>query len=137
MPTDAHQLARGVARLNRRLRQERHSDLTPTQMSVLGSIRQLGGAATPSAIAALERVQPPSITRALASLVDAGMAVRTPHPDDGRQVLMSVSEQGEAVLAEERSRRDLWLSHRLAELAPDERRTLKEAAVLLERLSAL
>ena len=100
MPTDAHQIARAVARLNRRLRQERHSDLTPTQMSVLGAIRQLGEA-TPSAIAALERVQPPSITRTLTSLVDAGMATRAPHPDDGRQVLMSVSERGEAVLAEE------------------------------------
>jgi DNA-binding MarR family transcriptional regulator len=136
MPTDAHQLARAVARLNRRLRQERHSDLTPTQMSVLGSIRQLGEA-TPSAIAALERVQPPSITRTLTSLVEAGMATRAPHPDDGRQVLMSVSERGEAVLAEERSRRDLWLSHRLTELTVAERRTLKEAAALMDRLSAL
>lgn len=134
MPTDAHQLARAVARLNRRLRQERHSDLTPTQLSVLGSIRQIGPA-TPSAIAAHERVQPPSITRTLNHLVEAGMAVRSPHPDDGRQVLMSVSDQGEAVLAQERSRRDLWLSHRLAELTPDERRILRDAAVLLERLA--
>ena len=125
-----------MARLNRRLRQERHSDLTPTQMSVLGAIRQLGEA-TPSAIAAFERVQPPSITRTLASLVEAGMAIRAPHPEDGRQVLMSVSERGEAVLAEERSRRDLWLSHRLTELTATERRTLEEAAALMERLSAL
>jgi DNA-binding MarR family transcriptional regulator len=136
VPTDAHQIARAVARLNRRLRQERNSDLTPTQLSVLGSIRQLGQA-TPSAIAAHERVQPPSITRVLASLVEAGMAIRTPHPDDGRQVLMSVSEQGEAVLAEERSRRDLWLTHRLGELTTAERRVLKEAAALMERLSGL
>ena len=105
-------------------------------MSVLGAIRQLGEA-TPSAIAAAERVQPPSITRTLTSLVEAGMATRAPHPDDGRQVLMSVSERGEAVLAEERSRRDLWLSHRLTELTTAERRTLKEAAALMERLSAL
>ncbi len=136
MPTDAHQLARAVARLNRRLRQERQSDLTPTQMSVLGSILQLGQA-TPSAIAALERVQPPSITRVLTCLVDDGYAIRTPHPDDGRQVLMSVSDAGEAVLAEERTRRDLWLSQRLDELTVAERRTLEEAAILLERLSAL
>ena len=64
MPTDSHQLARAVARLNRRLRQERQSDLTPTQMSVLGSISILGSS-TPGAIAAHERVQPPSITRTL------------------------------------------------------------------------
>ena len=134
MPSDAHQIARSVARLNRRLRQERQSDLTPTQMSVLGSIRTLVKS-TPSAIAAHERVQPPSITRTLTSLVDAGMIIREPHPDDGRQVLISVSGRGEAVLAEERVRRDLWLSHRLAELTAPERATLREAAVLLERLA--
>jgi hypothetical protein len=50
---------------------------------------------------------------------------------------MSVSERGEAVLAEERSRRDLWLSLRLEELTAAERRTLEEAAALMERLSAL
>lgn len=125
-----------MARLNRRLRQERQSDLTPTQLSVLGSIRQIGPA-TPSAIAAHERVQPPSITRTLSCLADEQMIVRSPHPDDGRQVLISVSDQGEAVLVEERERRDLWLSHRLDELTDTERRTLKEAAALLERLAAL
>lgn len=134
MPTDAHHLARSVARLNRRLRQERQSDLTPTQLSVLGSILKIGPA-TPGAIAVHERVQPPSITRTLNCLVDNGLAVRSPHPDDGRQVLMSVSERGEAVLAAERDRRDLWLSQRLTELTTAERATLREAAALLERLA--
>jgi DNA-binding MarR family transcriptional regulator len=121
--------------MNRRLRQERQSDLTPTQLSVLGSIRILGSS-TPSAIAAHERVQPPSITRTLTCLADEGMIVRSPHPDDGRQVLISVSEQGEAVLSAESDRRDLWLSAGLAELTAAERATLKEAAALLERLAA-
>ena len=135
MPTDSHQLARSVARLNRRLRQERQTDLTPTQLSVLGAILQLGPS-TPSAIAAHERVQPPSITRTLTCLVDEGLAIREPHPDDGRQVLMSVSDKGDAVLAEERERRDEWLAQRLAELTTAERKTLREAAALLERLAA-
>lgn len=135
MPTDSHQLARSVARLNRRLRQERQSDLTPTQLSVLGAILKLGSS-TPSAIAAHERVQPPSITRTLACLAEEGMIVRTPHPDDGRQVLVSVSGRGESVLAEERGRRNQWLSTRLATLTAAERTTLREAAALLERLAA-
>jgi DNA-binding MarR family transcriptional regulator len=135
MPTDSHQLARSVARLNRRLRQERQSELTPTQLSVLGSIVTLGSA-TPSAIAAHERVQPPSISRTLNCLVDDGFALREPHPDDGRQVIMSISDKGEAVLAEERARRDQWLAHRLAELSTAERKTLREATALLDRLAA-
>jgi DNA-binding MarR family transcriptional regulator len=135
MPTDSHQLARSVARLNRRLRQERQTDLTPTQLSVLGSILKLGPS-TPSAIAAHERVQPPSITRTLTCLVDEGLAIREPHPDDGRQVLISVSDKGDAVLAEERVRRDEWLAQRLAELTTAERKILREATALLERLAA-
>ncbi|KAA1397483.1 MarR family winged helix-turn-helix transcriptional regulator [Aeromicrobium ginsengisoli] len=135
MPTDSHQLARSVARLNRRLRQERQTDLTPTQLSVLGSIVKLGPS-TPSAIAAYERVQPPSITRTLTCLVDEGLAIREPHPDDGRQVLISVSDKGDAVLEEERVRRDEWLAQRLAELTTAERKTLREATALLERLAA-
>ncbi|GAA3527020.1 MarR family transcriptional regulator [Aeromicrobium panaciterrae] len=135
MPTDSHQLARSVARLNRRLRQERQTDLTPTQLSVLGSILKLGPS-TPSAIAAHERVQPPSITRTLTCLVDEGLAIRAPHPDDGRQVLISVSDKGDAVLAEERDRRDEWLAQRLATLTTAERKTLREAASLMERLAA-
>lgn len=134
MPTDAHQLARSVARLSRRLRQERQSDLTPTQLSVLWSIRELG-AATPSAIATLEQVRPPSITRSLSHLVDAGLAAREPHPGDGRQVLISISDKGEAVLDDERNRRDLWLAQRMAELTTTELATLRKAAGLLERLA--
>lgn len=134
MPTDAHQLARSVARLNRRLRQERQSDLTPTQLSVLGSILKLGPA-TPSTIAAHEGVQPPSMTRTLTQLLDDGLVVRTPHPSDGRQVLVSISDKGDAVLAEERGRRDLWLGQRLHELTAADRKTLREAAALMERLA--
>lgn len=134
MPSDSHQLALAVARLNRRLRQERQTDLTPTQLSVLGTIRTLGPS-TPGAIAAHERVQPPSITRVLNCLVDEGLAVREPHPDDGRQIIISVSDKGEAVLAEERARRDQWLAQRLAELTTSERKTLRDSASLLEQLA--
>jgi len=135
MPTDAHQIARSVARMNRRLRQERQSDLTPTQLSVLVSVRQIGPA-TPGAIAAHERVRPPSITRTLTHLLEAGLVTREPHPDDGRQVLVAVSAQGVTVLDAERSRRDQWLAHELATLTTAERTTLREAAALLERLAA-
>lgn len=134
MPTEAHQISRSVARLNRRLRQERQSDLTPTQLSVLGAAVKLGPA-TPSAIAAHEGVQPPSMTRTLACLLDLGLIVREPHPDDGRQVLISVSARGSEVMTAERDRRDLWLARRIVDLTPAERKTMKEAAELMERLA--
>ena len=134
MPTDSQKLAQSVARLSRRLRQERHSDLTATQLSVLGTIRTKGPL-TPSAIAAHERVQPPSMTRTVNHLVDAGLATRVQHPDDGRQVLITISDKGEDVLDEERARRDQWLARRLAELTTADRRLLRDATALLDKLA--
>ncbi len=134
MPTDAHALARSVARLNRRLRQERQSDLTPTQLSVLGATAKIGPA-TPGAIAAYEGVQPPSMTRTLTCLQNDGLLLRMPHPTDGRQVLVSLSDKGEAAMLEERNRRDLWLGQRIQELSVDDRNVLREAAALMERLA--
>ncbi len=49
---------------------------------------------TPGALAIRERVRPPSMTRVIASLADMGFVDRAPHPIDGRQVLVSVSESG-------------------------------------------
>lgn len=134
MPTDSQRLAQAVARLNRRLRQERESDLTATQLSVLGSVRVLG-AATPSQIAARERVSQPSVTRTLNCLLESAYITKTPHPDDGRQVLVEVSDLGTKVLAEERQRRDLWLERRLADLSADDRAVLREATDLMVRLA--
>lgn len=130
MPTDTQSLAMAVARLNRRLRQERQSDMTPTQLSVLGSLRELGPT-SPSTLAARERVSAPSVTRTLNCLVEHGHATREPHPEDGRQVVVAISEVGEKVLAEERRRRDAWLHQRLRHLDPRQRALLREAASIL------
>ncbi|MGH3423363.1 MAG: MarR family transcriptional regulator [Nocardioidaceae bacterium] len=135
MPSDAQRIATSVARMNRRLRQERLSDLSPTQLSVLGTLRT-HGPETPGAIAARECVQPPSMTRTLNLLVDEGLALREPHATDGRQVVVSISDKGRDVLAHERKRRDAWLARRLHELTTDERETLRNAATILERLAA-
>lgn len=123
-----------VARLNRRLRQERHSELTPTQLSVLGAMIAVGPV-TPGALAAREKVSPPSITRTLGALVELGLVVKAEHPDDGRQVVVSISDLGTSVLAEERERRDAWLYLRLQELEPHDRAVLTEAAGILQRLA--
>jgi len=134
MPTDSQKLARAVAQLNRRLRQERRSDLTPSQLSVLGTLKVLGPS-SPTSIAAQERVSAPSITRTLNCLVEEGYALREPHPDDRRQVVVTISDHGEEVLAEERERRDAWLHQRLKSLDARERALLREAATILSDLA--
>lgn len=134
MPTDSQKLAQAVVRLSRRLRQERQSELTANQLSVLGTLRTRGPL-TPSAIAAHERVQPPSMTRTLNCLHEDGLVARDQHPDDGRQILVTLSAKGEEVLAAERARRDQWLALRIAELGTADRKLLRDAAELLDKLA--
>ncbi len=126
-----------VAQLTRRLRSERDPDneLLPVgQLSVLGALNRFGES-TVGELAAIERVQPPSMTRTVHCLAEAGYVVRRKHESDGRQVVVALSEQGSATLANDRRRRDAWLALRLRELTPDERSVLRQAAPLLERLA--
>ncbi len=127
-------LAVSVTRLARRLRQERGTDLTANQLSVLGTLRRRGPL-TPGVLAAAEGVQPPSMTRTVASLVDLGMVNRQAHASDGRQVVVQLSEHGETLLADERRRRDAWLARRLRELDPADREVLRRAAAVLDGLA--
>ena len=127
-------LAVSLMRLARRLRQERDSDLTATQLSALGSIRR-HGPLTIGSLAAHERVQPPSMTRTVNCLLDLGMVTREADPTDGRQVVVVLSDVGLAQLEAERRRRDAWLARRLREMDPADRETLRRAVPLLEGLA--
>lgn len=86
---------------------------------------------TPGALAIRERVRPPSMTRVIASLADMGFVDRAPHPIDGRQVLVSVSESGAALVKAARRARQEWLAERLATLNRSERDILRSAADLM------
>ncbi|MEV6694475.1 MarR family transcriptional regulator [Micromonospora sp. NPDC051196] len=131
----AHQLRDAITRLNRRVRQARPvGDLTVTQLSALTSIR-LGGALTPRELADVERVQPPTMTKIVAKLEERGLVQRTPHPTDGRQVILAVTEGGQAVLDQFERVRDEWLARRLTELSDTDRETLQHAAEILQRIS--
>ena len=89
---------------------------------------------TPGALAVRERVRPPSMTRVIASLAELGFVARTPHPVDGRQVLVAVSDAGVHLVEFERRASQDWLRGRLAELEPSERAPLHEAADLMKAL---
>jgi DNA-binding MarR family transcriptional regulator len=133
--TLAADLRVSVMKLARRLRQQRSDDdISTGQYSVLG-VLVVQGPKTPRELAEYEKVQPPSMTRTLNCLVDAGLVTRTDHPADGRQVLMSVTERGAAVVHETRKRRDAWLAKRLAELTVEERATLAVASRIALRIA--
>ncbi len=126
----------GVMRLARRLRQERSgSDLTLTQLSALGTLSRYGDL-TLGELAAIEKVKPPSMTRTVNCLQDAGLVTRTAHESDGRQVVVGLSAEARAVLDEDRRRRDAWLATHLFDLEPGERDLLRAVAPLLDRLAS-
>lgn len=128
-------LRMSVMRLGRRLRSQRSdSTLTLTQLATLSTLDR-HGPLSPGELAAQERVQPPSMTRVIAGLEERGLVVRGPHLTDRRQVLVSVSPAGKALLREDRRQRDAWLSRRLHELSPEELGLLRAAAPVLERLA--
>lgn len=89
---------------------------------------------TPGALAIRERVRPPSMTRVIASLADEGLVDRAPHPVDGRQVLVSVSEAGAELVRAARRARQEWLAERLGTLDDEQRDILRSASDLISAL---
>lgn len=75
------------------------------------------------------------MTKIVGKLEDRGLVRRTPHPTDGRQVILAATEGGQAVLDQFERARDEWLAHRLAALDEDERETLQRAAEILQQLA--
>jgi DNA-binding MarR family transcriptional regulator len=127
-----------VSRLARRLRVERQAEglasLSDTQLAAL-AVLEKHPLMTPGELADHEKVQPPSMTRVIAVLEERKLVMRAPHPTDRRQVVLTVTEEGRALVVQARRRRDAWLAKRLKELTPDERAVLRAAAPVLEKLS--
>jgi DNA-binding MarR family transcriptional regulator len=124
-----------VGRLGRRMRAERAAtDLSLGQLAALRTL-DLHGPMTASELAAHEKVQPPSMTRIITSLDAHGYLTRTPDPIDRRQVVVTASAKGKALLAEDRRRKDVWLSQRLRALDADDLAVLAAALPVLEKLS--
>jgi DNA-binding MarR family transcriptional regulator len=140
VPTGEHvdrelvvQLRLAVMRLARRLRQQTEGEITASQLSALASLNRLGPL-TLGALAAVERVRPPTMTRIVGHLEAAGLVVRRPAPGDRRSAQVELSPAGRELLDRSRTRKDAYLAERLATLAPAEVAVLRQAAAALERL---
>ncbi|ASU82014.1 MarR family transcriptional regulator [Nocardiopsis gilva YIM 90087] len=132
----ARQTRDSVSRLARRMRQERPADtLGMTSVSILSRLER-GGGLSPKELADHERVQPQSLTRALAGLEERGLITREAHPRDGRQVIIEITDEGRALVESDRRLRDEWLATTIAaRLTPVEREVLATANRLLDMLS--
>lgn len=107
--------------------------MAPHQFSVMARLDRT--ALTPRELAEIECVSAPSMSRTVASLVERGLVTRQADPCDGRQVFISLSEQGTLLLKETRRKRDAWMSTRLKGISAQEREVLVKASVILTRLA--
>jgi DNA-binding MarR family transcriptional regulator len=129
----AGRLRLAVNRLQRRLRQQALAGLSPAQASALGSVNRLGSP-TLGELAAIEMVQPPTMTRIVASLADAGMVTRSTDATDRRSARVRVTPAGTQTLERIRTAKDAFLVRRLGQLRAEEQSRAAELVELLEHL---
>lgn len=129
----AARLRLSATRLARRLRQESGAGLSPSQQSALAVIAN-DGPLTLGALADLERVAPPSITKVVSKLECDGLVTRTPDPTDRRICRVAISPEGAALLDEVRRRKTAWLTARISQLDPERQRRLADALDVLDEL---
>ena len=131
----ASQLRPSLLRLTRIVRNQRADmSVTLTQLSAMGTLFKRGPMSA-GELAACERVQPPSMTKVLASLEERGLVRRETHPTDRRQVIVGITDAGVALLDSERRSRDAWLTQHLSGLTSDERALLRKVIPVLDKLA--
>ncbi|HUN35792.1 MAG TPA: MarR family transcriptional regulator [Trebonia sp.] len=130
-----------ISRLARRLRVEQRIGvggpdpaLSDIQLAALSALER-HQAMTPGELADYEKVQPPSMTRVIAVLEERGLVRRSAHPTDRRQVVLTVTDEGRALVDRVRRRKEAWLTQRMQELSPQEIEILRAATPILEKLS--
>lgn len=131
----ATELRATFGKLKRRLREQANvGDLTPSQVSVLLRLEK-DGAATASTLARAEGMRPQSMAAVVAALEAAGFVSGAPDPKDGRQTLLSLTDDCRKWVREGRAARQDWLSRTIAaRLTSQEQDHLAAAIALLARL---
>jgi DNA-binding MarR family transcriptional regulator len=76
------------------------------------------------------------MTRVVVALEAKGLVTRTPHPTDGRQVVIDLTPAAVDLLAAEARAREAWLAGHLQQLTAEERESLRVAAAIMDKLAS-
>ena len=109
--------------------------LTPSLLSALAVVH-VQGPLTLGALAQLEGIAPPTVTKIVAKLQDQGLVERSTDPSDRRVSRVVTTDEGEQLLARSRARKTAWLAARLGDLPSDDLLVLQRASHIIETLLA-
>ena len=125
-----------VGLLIRAMRQPlNEGELSIAESSALSRLER-GGPATSSDLARLDRISPQSMGVTVAALLDRGLIARSRDPEDGRRIVLSITEAGRRMVHDKRGARTEQIAAALRSgFSSDELSQLMAAAALLERLA--
>jgi DNA-binding MarR family transcriptional regulator len=109
-------------------------DVTDSQLSVLFVLAK-HGPQTLSSLSEHDRVSPPSMNRTVNRLVEDGLVTRDSSPDDGRKVLIDLTETGESIVTQTKARRVAWFARQLSGMSDEQLAVLDAAAPILIELA--
>ncbi|MCV7225770.1 MarR family winged helix-turn-helix transcriptional regulator [Mycolicibacterium komossense] len=124
-----------VGLVRRRLRQQQVAgDLSFPETAALARLDR-DGPATSAELARQEQISPQSMGATLGALQDRGLIARSADPDDGRRVVLTMTEGGRTALQNRRRARVEQLAQGLVGFTAEELAALQTAAPLIERLA--
>jgi DNA-binding MarR family transcriptional regulator len=128
----ADRLHSAAIHLLRRLRVEDEAlGISAPRLSVLSVL--VSGPKRVGELAALDQVEPPTMTRLVDGLQRDGYVTRRPDPKDGRAVVVAATAKGTRALGAGRARRVEALARGLRGLDRDQLRVLAAGVAVLER----
>lgn len=108
--------------------------LPPITSAVLGVLARQG-AMTSSDLAARRRVRPQTMAVTVKELLDAGYVATSPHPVDGRKILLDLTDTGRTAVLTDRSGRVRRIAEGLGGgVSAQDLATLEAAVPVLARL---
>jgi DNA-binding MarR family transcriptional regulator len=131
---DISEFARTLGRVVRHMRAAAaQHELSLTESAVLARLGR-DGPVTTAELARAEGMRPQSMSAAVATLEERGLVERKPHPSDGRQMNIAITDKGAAVRSSTKDLKRAWLAQATAGLEDEERQILARAGDILKRL---
>jgi DNA-binding MarR family transcriptional regulator len=131
----ARRLTMALGRLARALRRGSPSGLGPGSLSALATVVRTGPVRLGD-LAAREGITPPTLTRVVAALEEAGYVVRTPDPTDGRATRAQATPAAVELISGTGSSRAGVLRARMDALSAEDLAALLRAVPVIEALAA-